>query len=454
MAMAILGAPLFGQTEEPVDKVSVELEFNAPLLTADSEGVVDSLHGDDTGLDGTKFGLSYEDELWGASISLTFANEGLRFLNGEIGEMFAEPVLSLDELYGWVKPFGEHFKFTGGVFENTDGVADYTDDIDEFGMGVFFPGEGEDVFAEPEETRNGALANGFLTEAAFGPVTLQLLLSSNYSGESASDLINGLVIDPMNEAIDVQNAIISSIDEEAEGIPPIEPIDASERFFRIGGRVIVDAGIGTFAALFKTFQWPLKIVKVAEILETGQPGNYPGSAMNWTTFGAYFDLTAVENLGVSLGYTGVIPTIDASDYDNVLYSGVDLRATWTGIEGLSLSTHNNVSFAQGAEKEWSGTLGKDASFFTLYNAIGATKELTDKFSVNGVVSNLFSKTDLGDTGKIEYDSLGIAAKFIAKVSENAEFNAGLRLDFEKMDDGNEATSLTTFSIPVGISLKF
>ena len=84
----------------------------------------------------------------------------------------------------------------------------------------------------------------------------------------------------------------------------------------------------------------------------------------------------------------------------------------------------DISFAQGKDKDWSDTLGKDASFFTLYNAIGATKELTDKFSVNGEIANIFSKTDSGDTSKIEYDSLGIGAKFIAKVSEDAEFNAG------------------------------
>ena len=46
MAVAILGAPLFGQTEGSLsDKVSFELEFNAPILTADSERVVDSMHG-------------------------------------------------------------------------------------------------------------------------------------------------------------------------------------------------------------------------------------------------------------------------------------------------------------------------------------------------------------------------------------------------------------------------
>jgi hypothetical protein len=416
------------------------LEFNASVLSIDSEGVVDSMTDSGFNEDGTKIGLAYEDELWGASAALSFGNEGLRFLSGGISELFADFPLALSELYGWVKPFGEHFKFTAGIFENTDGVADYTDDIDEFSMGVFVTGEGEEFFTEPNsvDETNTALTNGFLTDAIFGPITVQLLLASNYSKESASELAGGLLT-------------------AMTGSPTT--VDAEDRFFRIGGRVIADVGVGAVSALIRTFQWPIAIVDEVTKLEDPNFSGYPGTKTNWTSFGAYFDLTAVENLGVSLGYTGMLPIINDSDYDNVLYSGIDLRATWTGIEGLSLSTHNNLSFAKGSDKDWSEMLlGNDSSFFTLFNAIGATKEINDKFSVNAVVSNIFSKTDLGDTGKIEYDSLGIAATFIAKVSENAEFNAGLRLDIEKTalsgGFGDADDSVTTFSVPVGIKVNF
>jgi hypothetical protein len=418
------------------DKVKFGLEFNASILSVDSEGVVDSMTDAGFNEDETKISLSYEDELWGASAALKFGNENVSFLSGGIAEMFADFPLALDELYGWVKPFGKRFKFTGGIFENTDGVADYTDDIDEFSMGVFGPGEDGELFTEPNSTdeTNTALVNGFLTDAIFGPVTLQLLLSSNYSKESASELTSGLLTKMAEQDVEV---------------------DAEARFFRIGGRLIADVGVGTFSALFRTFQWPMAVVNYVSLMEGGT--GYPGERMSWTSFGAYFDLTAVENLGVSLGYTGLLPTIDDSDYDNVLYNGIDLRATWTGIEGLSLSLHNNISFAKGSDKDWSGTLpSDDSSLFTLFNGIGVTKEITEKFSVNAVVSNVFSKSDLGDSGNTKYDSLGVAAKIIAKVGENAEFNAGLRLDFEKTtsSDGDADDSLTTFSIPVGIIVSF
>jgi hypothetical protein len=434
--MVLAGAHLFAQTgESPADKVSFALEFDASILSVDSEGVVDSMTDSGFNEDETKIGLAYEDELWGASASLKFANENLRFLNGEIAELFAGSPLALDELYGWVKPFGEHFKFTGGIFENTDGVADYTDDIDDFGMGVFFPGEGDERFTEPEETSSPTLVNGFLSEAAFGPVTLQFLLSPNYSKESASILASYLLSQMSGQLVE---------------------IEAGKRFFRYSGRVIADLGVGTVSALYKVFQWPMSITNAVNAAYGGPA--YLGSSLTFNTFGAYFDLTAVENLGVSLGYTGVLPVSDASDVENVLYSGIDLRATWTGIEGLSLSTHNNISFARGAEKDWSGELGKDASFLTFYNAIGATKELTEKFSVNAEIANVFSTTDDGNSGELKFESFVVGAKLITKVTEHAEFNVGLEVGFENTASsggfGDADDSLTVFSIPVGIVLSF
>jgi hypothetical protein len=433
MALVLTVVSLYAQE----DKLSFEMEFNGSLVSADSEGVVDSLVDSAFNDGGTKIGISYEDERWGASASLKFGDENLRFISGEIGEMFAGFPLALDELYGWVKPFGS-FKFTGGIFENTDGIADYTGDIDDYGIGVFFLGEDDEVFTEPTEITNAALVNGFLTDVVFGPVTLQLLLAPNYSKESASALSSGLLT-------------------QIAGGQSVE-IDAKERFFRLGGRIIVDAGIGTVAAVYKTSQWPVAIENgVANLLEPGFPG-YPGSKNTYNTFGAYFDVTAAENLGVSLGYTGFLPVNDGPDVENPLFSGIDLRAAWTGIPGLSLSTHNNITFAKGVEKDWTGMLGKDASFLTLYNAVGGTKELTDVFSVNAEISNVLATTDLGAAGKVEYDSFGVSAKLIAAISDRAEFNVGAKLDITKTTlsgaFGDADDTLTVFSIPVGIVLSF
>jgi hypothetical protein len=311
-------------------------------------------------------------------------------------------------------------------------------------MGAFLPGEDGSLFSEPEpEFFSPALTNGFLTDAVFGPVTLQLLLAPNYSKESASTFASGILADM---ALMYGSTAVA--------------VDAEARFFRIGGRVIADVGVGTIAAVFKTFQWPSAVENGVGKVLLNDPTYvaFSGSKESYHTFGAYFDLTAVENLGVSLGYTGFLPTHDAEGVDNVLYSGIDLRATWTGIEGLSLSTHNNISFAQGAENDWFILSGKDSSFFSLYNAIGMTKELNDRFSINAEVSNILAKTDLGAVGELEYDNFAVSAKFIAKAGDNAEFNIGAKLDIAKTTAsgiyGSTDESVTTFSVPVGIVLSF
>jgi hypothetical protein len=132
---------------------------------------------------------------------------------------------------------------------------------------------------------------------------------------------------------------------------------------------------------------------------------------------------------------------------------------YTGIAGLSLSTHHNISFAFGAEHEWMavGGLGKDGTFFNLYNAIGGTKELTEKFSVNAEIGNVLSMTDYGDAGKATCDNFFVKAKLITKVSETAEFNVGIGFDLETQS-GTEGYSgdnyLATFYLPVDLKVSF
>ena len=258
-----LGVPLVAQEEGTGGKLSVTLDFSASVLgvtsTEDSTSVdsfTDAGFGDDNE---STLSVSYEGDIFGAVASLAFVPATLHFLSGEIAEMFAGSPLSIDELYGWVKPFGPVLKFTAGIFENTDGIGDYTDDIDEYGIGVFFLGEEGEPFAEPDPTYTGpALTNGFLADFVVSPVTLQLLFASNYSGDSGSELASNL------------------LGQMYQGTGAATPtIDTKERFFRLGGRVIFDAGVGTFSAVFKTHQWPMVIVNAVE-------GDlFPGKKLNY-----------------------------------------------------------------------------------------------------------------------------------------------------------------------------
>jgi hypothetical protein len=420
MAFAIMGVPLAAQEEGTGSTLEVTLDFNATALSVNNDGDIDSFTDTGFGDDNeSTLSVGYEGKLFGGVASLGFVTNPDLYIMGETE--VEVPPLAIAELYAWVKPFGDHFKFSGGIFENTDGVADYTDDIDNFGIGVFYDeSEGDNgVYTEPVAHANGiALVNGFLAEAAFGPITAQLQLAPNVNSKSAGEYFANF---------------------GGSGA------DAGARMFRIGGRLIADIGVATVSALYKTTAYPIGPFREMEIL-------YPGDLGTMTTFGAYADITAVENLGISLGYTGFVVTNDDSDAKAPVYSGIDLRATWTGIEGLSLSTHNNVSFAKG--EDWFYWRDADSSFFTLYNAVGVTKELTGKFSVNGEVGNVFSKTDAkssaGDV-EIDYDNFWGQLKLITTVAENAEFTVGVRVDYTTQNDVND---VTVFSVPVGIKVNF
>jgi hypothetical protein len=454
-----LGVAVFAMTgillsaQDGGGKTSLTLDFSASAVSVNNDGDVDSFTDAGFGEDNdSTLGFSYENEFFGGVASLGFGPQSFGHIDDEFAEMLGDKLFSLDELYVWIKPFGPNFKFIGGLFENTDGIGDYTDDIDNFDMGIFLPGEGGEPFSGPGGTTGVALANGFLAEAVFAPVTVQLLFGPNFSKASGTDFFTTTFSD-------------------YTGIPV--SIDADSRFFHIGGRISADIGAGTVSALFKDSAWPMNAfdteqsmtIQMINAAAGGAPTlswtPYEGSSINMMTFGAYGDITAVENLGVSLGYTGFIVHSDANDVDNVLWNGIDLRAQYTGIPGLSFSTHNNISFAKGAEKEWVGWMrGDDSSFFSLYNALGLTKELTEKFSVNAEIGNVYAKTSserspemlaLFGTGDVDHDTFWGQAKFIVSPVENAEFSAGLRFEGVKQDDEDLTT---VFSIPIGITVSF
>jgi hypothetical protein len=427
------------EEEDGAAGLTLALEFTGSPISVNSEGVFDSMADSGFDEDGTSIGVGYEHELWGAAVSLKFSNEILRIIEPEGADALGENPLSIDELYAWIRPFGSYFTFTGGIFENTDGVADYADDLDDFSLGVFAIGEDGAPFTEPGVNTNAALTSGFLTGLTLGPVTFQFQLAPNFSKETGSDFVNDF------------------LDKFSGGQLPATQNTA--RYFRIGGRVIADLSFGTVSALFKTYQMPMNVVNSLESLAAmaGGPASSPhgGTKQNYSVFGTYLDLTVVENLGLSLGYTGFLTSSDESGVDSTLWSGIDLRAAWTGIEGLSISTHNNISFAKGPATDILGLA--DGKFFSLYNAVGATKELTERFSVNVQIGNIFSNTDISG-GQFKADTFWVEPKLIAAVGEHAEFNAGVRLDitktFQSGGFGGADDAVTTFSVPVGITISF
>lgn len=433
------------------DGFSVTLDFSASALEVEKSGDatnVDSFA--DSAFEDSELSFSYEGEKFGGVVTLGLPDANLHLIMSK-DDLAA--MLSFPELYGWIKPFGNAVKFTAGIFENTDGIADYTDDIDDFDVGVFILGEKGEPFTEPMKYFNAALVDGFLTDLYLGPMTIQLLFGPNIGKERMASKIFG---DDVMLTADILG---------------IEDFAISGPQYRIGARVFAEVEkVGTFTLMFKTFQWPKTVIeKVALFALEGKsddfkeqhPNGIPGDFMNYHNFGAYVDFTAIENLGIMLGWTGYVFANSDPNVDSPFFHGIDLRATWTGVEGLSISTHNNVSFAMGAANEWnvSNNIGDGNSFLNLYNAVGATETLTDLLSINVQIGNILSKisADKQPTALTTRtrDEFWAEAKLIASVTENAQFKAGLKLALVNDDvTGAKTQTTTTFSIPVGVSVNF
>jgi hypothetical protein len=437
ISIAVMGVSLSAQEGEG-GKASLTLDFSASIVSVNSDGDVDSFADAGFGEDNeSTLSFSYESEFFGGVASLGFYPMLHYLFSNSMGDDAGANIFTIDELYAWIRPFGEHFKFTAGIFENTDGVTDYTDDIDNFKMGVFYDGtESMGPYTEPVWYFTAALENGFLSEASFGPITAQFLLAPNFGDKTAAAFLK----DPFTNSMAMFG--VSNYNHSN---------DAGGRLFRLGGRLIAEfEDTITVSTLFKLESWPTEIMN--NFFQQIRPGSppVPGSVMHQSTFGAYLDITAIENLGISLGYTGFMVPTDDGDAKASLWNGIDLRATWTGIEGLSISTHNNISFSNG--KDWYLGRGENGTFFNLYNAFGLTKTLTEQFGINMEIGNVFSKTNY-DNGipKTEYNNFWGQAKLIASPVENAEFSVGLRFEGTKQDDDNLTT---VFSVPIGITVSF
>jgi hypothetical protein len=395
------------------------VDFTASLLkvrtdktdAGTGDPVVDSLaDGDFTDSEIT---LGYEGENYGAKMVLGFAENDPATLAPEIA-------LEWDEIYAWIQPL-PRLKFTAGLFDNKEGINFQDSDIDDCEMGVFFlTSDGENNHLVDPTAENGTnsvyLSNGLLTGLTLGPVTMQLLLGVN--------------VDPRTYY---------------PGLTKDDP-----RFISTYGirGILPTPGVGTFVAQYKLDQ---------------APDSFDGTTietLSLHTFGFYGDLTPAENLAVTVGYTGFSPVRSLSSVDNDLWSGIDLRAVFTGFDRLSLSTHNNISFAKGSTNGW--YLGSGISFLNLYDVVGGTYGVSDHLSLIANLGNLYTRLEAKDQSGAYRNDFWCLVKGKYAVNENASFYAGLKLNlltsgFLGTDGSPVASSkvtVTTFSIPVGITVSW
>jgi hypothetical protein len=232
----------------------------------------------------------------------------------------------------------------------------------------------------------------------------------------------------------------------------------------------------------------------------------PGSGNGFwhNTIGAYIGLNIVENLGISLGYTANFNAFDAGSYlaaadvadptkskpvtyNAPMYSGIDVRLSYSGIDKIGLIFNNNVSLANVKGEKVDDYKEKVTLLFneTTFNAEGQTQDWfhwESSLQVTlGFIENVGLTLQLGNRLGVSTDETSLSGSSSKDITTNNTFRATLgadygvgaislgvglifQLDSTKVENTNTTGSTTTsftgetnvvkFGIPLVIKVAF
>ncbi|MCL2043155.1 MAG: hypothetical protein FWG89_03350 [Treponema sp.] len=333
---------------------------------------------------------------------------------------------------------------------------------------------------------NGRVPLGILTDIRIDPVTVSLSLGGLFAD------IRKPFKSPFESTLD--GGTLSDYDKE----PVIN--QSMNAGIRVESSNI--AGLINLAAVYKlAYSWLHKTES------TNAAPTFIDAKSFDHAYGVYAntDLPMVEGLGITVGYSGLIKSLEnplhsrwnippfTSDYDDYrlteyskvhfpVFHGIDLRAQYTGFDRLVISFNNNISFAKvkGPDRgkneytdSWAYYFQVNAishyrqeNYLGLYNALGVNYHLDEKTTLMFQLANqmgLFTLTY--EEGKVRtlIDHLGFFAGIRYSFVENdymrAVFRTGLALylhSFQHQEPGvgTHRAGWYDFGIPLALTVSF
>ena len=147
---------------------------------------------------------------------------------------------------------------------------------------------------------------------------------------------------------------------------------------------------------------------------------------NNMTFGAIFDIVAIDNMGLAIGYIGRSSSVgDASG----LINAVDLRFQYNIGDNMGIALHNNATFGDVPN------LPFDSVFADKLN-LGFMYKLTDVATLYIEAQNYLTTISLGYEGVDDplMDVITVYPRFAFAFAEGVTMKTGLRADFGVTDD--------------------
>jgi hypothetical protein len=224
-------------------------------------------------------------------------------------------------------------------------------------------------------------------------------------------------------------------------------------------------------------------------LQGGQPLFEPGMGLDHHLFGVFATAKfPAAGLGLSGGYSGYFKVYKKTDaaswggwtsYTHPFWHGIDLRAAYTGISGLSLTLNNNVSFAavKGDADPKSFVTGfwennsdvqdvgsnQEQNALVIYNAFAAAYRLTGALTVKAQAASRFARIQyIYNNSKTRFVDSLVSLGFYLGADWQIHLTLGIRGGFDMRlknflhDESNSSSKAGVFEwgIPVGLCLKF
>jgi hypothetical protein len=233
-------------------------------------------------------------------------------------------------------------------------------------------------------------------------------------------------------------------------------------------------------------------------------------------FGLYANIKVLPSLGITAGYSGLARSWENSKYPDTkpseagdldyeahelsehkqaafpYLSGIDLRASYTGINKLLISLNNNLSFAniRGISQAdraaghfanawaYGGPLNEDSiyaekraeEYLGIYNALALAYELSEVLLLNFQAANQYGtftlREERGAVAQSFTETLGLYAGLSYKIIRTDRISGSIRggfdlrmssysyQDFGSKDKPIHKTGYIDFGIPLGLKVEF
>jgi hypothetical protein len=343
---------------------------------------------------------------WHTDTNFSIAYDG-GFFGGTLGICVEENLMvKASTIRAWVSLFGGTVKITGGV----DIPANYADSLDaDPGMRIYYGG-GRAEWDHARDPDNITQDEGVLVEGFIGPVTLAL------AGRYYIPSLFTKSLNPNDPVTTARNTKYASMDQTEYSFGA-----------RVGSEI---GGWGKVNASYILEYSNLTGDNYSQDRDNVLVPTTGDAEITAHLFGVYASLTPLKDLGVSLGYNGIITKYVDQIYENlgggsmhnitlpkVYQQAVNLNLRYKGVPRWTFRTDHNLSFWTdknytifgfnapkdlGIVSQTQSSGFADVDHLLLWNGLGLGFQLTDSWKIELYTRNLYRQdTAKGRNGREE-----------------------------------------------------